>query len=466
MQALLSIVGTDWRTTPAAPGGQGLAASVPQSPADTHSGTPSKIGPSARPSKSDTAGTPAEDSELPPPETSASDLTADLAARHGAAEGPVGAAGSVHASPAAAGSPPAESPFQSGHPPGDGRPPAAGASPLYSQVRRSLRRLSLPPAAPAAGEAVRGHRASQTLAAGDGGDACEDEILTEASVDTVVADAGEGGGGAQVGAACTEANQHIVAGALDFVEQSRSTLLPALLRRRPHVARCLLLVMTAALRYDTRVRLRRFPLDFSPGADVGPCVMLAGSPRPHEPACHASGEHAIFQQVFHLSVGRGHRHSSRKHIHRRAGGGVQDVKAMVTSTLPVVVQLLERRVGDAPDTFLNGAMFGDVAALLCGRMRRGRLHWREALITQLLCLHLVPLTNDQARLEELLAAQVHGMFHGTSLLCKVPPTPARPSPSPVPPSPKASQPGTGSAVRGHAVIPLVGPGRIPVYARS
>lgn len=115
---------------------------------------------------------------------------------------------------------------------------------------------------------------------------------------------------------------------------------------------------------------------------------------------------------------------------------MQEVKAIVSTALPVVVQLLERRVGDAPGTFLNVRLFGDVAALLCGRLSRGRLHWREALITHLLCMHLLPLScprtpeagasvapqelqQQQARLEALLGAQVYGLFHGSSLLCKV-----------------------------------------------
>lgn len=110
---------------------------------------------------------------------------------------------------------------------------------------------------------------------------------------------------------------------------------------------------------------------------------------------------------------------------------MQDVKPMVTATLPVVVQLLERRVGDAPGTFRNVALFGDVAAALCSRLARGRLHWREALLAQLLCMHLLPLaaagagedagghSAQHGRLEGLLGAQVHGLFRGTSLLCKV-----------------------------------------------
>lgn len=92
---------------------------------------------------------------------------------------------------------------------------------------------------------------------------------------------------------------------------------------------------------------------------------------------------------------------------------------MVSASLPVIVQLLERRIGAAAGTFLNAGLFGDVAALLCGRMAQGRLHWREALITHLLCLHLVPLTVEQNLLEQLLTTQAHGLLQGTSLMCKV-----------------------------------------------
>lgn len=130
---------------------------------------------------------------------------------------------------------------------------AGGAGTSHTQVRRSLRRLSLPQTAAvdAGGPVQAGLRASPTPPSVDGADACEGEILAEASVATVAAvDEEEGAQG------CTEANQHIVAGAVDFVEQSRSSQLPALIRRRPQVARALLLAMAVALRYDTRVRRR------------------------------------------------------------------------------------------------------------------------------------------------------------------------------------------------------------------
>lgn len=102
---------------------------------------------------------------------------------------------------------------------------------------------------------------------------------------------------------------------------------------------------------------------------------------------------------------------------------------MVTTTLPVVVQLLERRVGAAPGTFLNPTLFGDVAAMLCRRLGDGKLHWREALVAQLLCMHLLPLSFGadggllaaaaRAPPKTLLEAQVFCLFNSSSLLCKV-----------------------------------------------
>eukprot|EP00892_Ulva_mutabilis_P011637 jgi/Ulvmu1/8846/UM049_0027.1 len=351
-EELLGVLGTDWRRqpTPAAADGE-EPAPAPGAQSDTP--TPACSTPPASPHSAgvDMTAVPTPVA-TPPLETSASDMTADLATRQGdaaAAERPLRAAAAAlgPASPTAADASPADAP------PVHGGPPAAEAGPeaVQSQVRRSLRRLSLPQtgqvaAADAGGAALRGHRVPQTLGSGDagGGDVWEEELLAEASVDAVAAQADVAEAGAQV---CTEANQHIVAGAIDFLEQSRATLLPALLRRRPQVARALLLVMSVALRYDTR-----------------------------------------------------------------------DVKTMVSATLPIIVQLLERRVGDAPGTFLNAALFGDTAALLCRRMLRDRLHWREALVAHVLCLHLVPLCPEPPRLEQLLAAQAYGLFQGSSLLCK------------------------------------------------
>lgn len=261
VQALLGVLGTDWQTKAAA-GAAGAAAGAPAAatPAATPLGSPTQ--PDHAGSDMDTAtGDAAAGMAL---ETSASEITTVNAetARGAAAaaagrQGSASLAGVVAATAAEAGA-------------GGG---GAAHTPVATQVRRSLRRLSLPQTAAveAGGPARGGLRGSLTLPSADGADAWEEEILAEASVAEVAAAAEEEEEeGAQ---ACTEANQHIVAGALDFVEQSRSSQLPALLRRRPEVARALLLAMTVALRYDTRVRRCTAP---PPALSVAACMPLLG----------------------------------------------------------------------------------------------------------------------------------------------------------------------------------------------
>ena len=110
-----------------------------------------------------------------------------------------------------------------------------------------------------------------------------------------------------------------------------------------------------------------------------------------------------------------HRHQ----MHRRMNQHLQEVKELANTLIAYVPCVLMYVPG--PGSPENARLFGPTAALLAHKTVSAKLHWREAAVAELLFAHVAPCMQDAGALQPIVAAQVHDLLSGSTLIAKVRP---------------------------------------------
>jgi hypothetical protein len=96
---------------------------------------------------------------------------------------------------------------------------------------------------------------------------------------------------------------------------------------------------------------------------------------------------------------------------------VQEVKESANSVIASTPCLFPQSFGR--DHANNGELFSETTDLLTRKALGRQLHWREAVVAQLLFMHVAPCTDATRTMEGIVAAQVHDMLNGSTVVAKV-----------------------------------------------
>jgi hypothetical protein len=99
---------------------------------------------------------------------------------------------------------------------------------------------------------------------------------------------------------------------------------------------------------------------------------------------------------------------------------VQEVKESANALIAYTPWIFLYRFGSPHAD--DAELFRDTTELLVRKTTGGQLHWRESVVAELLFMHVAPCIDDSPMLESIVAAQVHDMLNGSTVVAKVRPT--------------------------------------------